>query len=160
MTTLFGIMQRIFVEAMTRNATYDSLKQKLEKSGAEITDRFQRAENGSLPIHQARHIIGIERWGTHRLRTAFGEPLVVDEYDSYRPDDLRDMGDLAKAFADTRQATLALIDELKKMSIPADCKVLHNEMQDITIRAWLYYLYNHAYRETRLVRMDKPAQTS
>jgi DinB superfamily len=158
--TVFGVLQRIFVESMSRNASLDDLKGKLERSGAEITRRLKAASNRSLYIGQAQHVTGIERWGQRRLRVVLGEPLVVNEYDSYRPDKLKDMRDLAEAFAAARQSTLSLIDDLKKAGVSPDRKILHNEMGEITIRAWLYYLHNHSYRETRLIQMSKVAQAS
>ena len=113
-----------------------------------------------MNLHQAKHVTGLERWGTKRLRVVLGEPMIVEEYDHYRPDDLNDMLALSDAFFATRQATLALVQEMIYAAVPPDRKVFHNEMGDITVRAWLYYLENHAYRETRLVRMQKSAQTS
>ncbi len=157
---LFGITQRIFVEIMSRNLALEDLKQRLERNGEKLSTRLQNAENTPMNLKQAKHIIGIERWGQSRIRTALGGRFIRDEYDSYRPDDLKDMAALGETFRTARQTTIDLIDTLEKTGVSRDKKAFHNEMGDITLHAWLYYLDNHANRETWLIREPKAAQAS
>lgn len=155
---LFGISQRIFCEALSGNMSLEDLKERLEHSGEKLSGRLQNAADTPTNLRAAKHVIGIERWGQSRLRTALGTALVRDEYDSYRPDDLKDMAALAEAFRETRRTTLEIIEALQKAGVSPNKTAFHNEMGEITIRAWLYYLDNHANRETWLIREPKPVQ--
>ncbi len=104
---------------------------------------------------RAVHVIGIERWGAHRLRVPLGEPLVMDEYDGYAPNDQLSMVELAAEFQQTRAATIAVVRELQNKGIPLSQTVRHNEVGDLSVRGWIFYLENHMGRETTLLTQRK-----
>ena len=76
----------------------------------------------------------------------------MDEYDAYRPDDLNDIKALRDLFADTRRETLAIIQQLCEAGVPLDTTIPHNELGPLTIRGWVLYLTDHAWRETLVMR--------
>ncbi|MEO8167117.1 MAG: hypothetical protein ABI623_02660, partial [bacterium] len=51
-------------------------------SGAAVAERMARAADTPGNRDVAAHIIGIERWGARRLRTALGDVALADEYES------------------------------------------------------------------------------
>lgn len=117
----------------------------LDTSGQVVADRFGRAGDNANNREVARHIIGIERWSRRRLQTALGDTAVMDEYDSYRPDDVADMAGLAALFAEEREKTIALAEQAA--NLPDSVRVAHNDLGQMSVAAWLYYIENHASRE-------------
>ena len=101
---------------------------------------------------RAGHVIGIERWSQRRLRTLLGEPLLMDEYDSYRPAADQPLKTLGALFKSTRQGTLDLVQELGKISGVESETVPHNEMGNLTVRGWLVYILSHAAREGQPIK--------
>lgn len=150
--SILGWILRRRSERRASGFSYPDLKQVLVHSQNVVEGRFGKGSDSSTNLERARHIIGIERWGQSRLRTALGAPLVRDEYDGYRPDDLDDMAALRQAFLSTRAETLAIIDQLDAAGVPITTRILHNELGEITIGAWLYYLSDHGLRESLVVR--------
>jgi hypothetical protein len=150
--SLIGTILRMILERSSRNLTYEKAIDKLRHSGESIANRFGNAPDTPANRKQARHIIGIERWSQHRLGVAQGEALVVDEYDSYCPDEGLSMAELRAAFDSTRQETLALVQQLQNNHVPLDKKIFHNDAQDLSLRSWFGYLNGHASRESLRVR--------
>ena len=150
--SMAGIFLKIFSEQRAKNMSWDDLTGRLEHSAEIVLPRFDKANN--RPRHQeaAKHVIGIERWAQRRLRIAPGEPPIMDEYDAYRPDDLNDIKALRDLFADTRRETLAIIQQLCEAGVPLDTTIPHNELGPLTIRGWVLYLTDHAWRETLVMR--------
>lgn len=142
-----GNLQRALIERTAARHTPGELLERLDRTGAAITERLAAAPDTPANREAAVHVIGIERWGQRRLRIALGEPPVRDEYDAYRPGEDQDMAALAALFAETRQQTLALAT--LAVRLPESVTAPHNELGDLTVPGWLIYLEGHAERETR-----------
>lgn len=119
-------------------------------SGTAVAERMARATDTPGNREAAAHIIGIERWGARRLRTALGDVALNDEYDAYRPDGEHDMATLAATFAEAREQTLALAQQAA--NLPPSVTARHNDLGDLSVKGWLVYLESHATRELRRLR--------
>jgi DinB superfamily len=150
--SLIGDLLRSFMERGARNLTLQDLAGKLRSSGGRIAARFGAAADTPGNRNTAAHVIGIERWGQRRLRTLLGEPLVLDEYDGYRPAADCDMSGLRLAFAETRAETLRLVDQLQRAGVATVARVRHNQLGDLSIGGWLMYLNGHSSRESARVK--------
>src|SRR5687767_7286836 len=106
--SLTGFFFRLFYEWAGRGKSYDDFLDKLEDTGQVVHARILNATALDFNRSRAVHVIGIERWGTRRLRVALGEPLVLDEYDGYAPHEALSMVQLADEFLQTRAATIAV----------------------------------------------------
>lgn len=122
----------------------------LDTSGQVVADRFARAGDNANNREVARHIIGIERWSRRRLRTALGDTVVADEYDAYRPADEIGMVALAALFAEEREQTIALAEQAARL--PDSVRAAHNDLGEMSVAGWLFYIENHASRESLLLR--------
>jgi hypothetical protein len=141
-----GKLIHFVLERNAKNSSLDDLSQTLEKDGVTLTNKLSASADTPANRTAVGHVIGIERWGQNRLKTALGSPLVMDEYDGYRPDGNQAFDELSLLFAETRGDTLALIRQLKAAGV-GDQQVLHNQMGNLTVKAWLGYLSTHANRE-------------
>lgn len=150
--SIFGSVSRVFTEWLGRRRPLAAWVEKLEESGQTVHGRMESTSNSENHRKAARHIIGIERWSQSRLRVALGDPLTLDEYDGYRPDAQLDMAALARAFADTRQESVQLAQQLAEAGISPLQTVRHNELGELTISGWLAYIENHAWRESFVLR--------
>ena len=141
----------IIVERPAAKLTFPQLEDKLQIDGLKLDGVF--AEMGDTPANRRllSHIIGMEAWGVHRLRVALGDPLVMDEYDAYRPPKGVGWQDLQKQFRAQRQQTLDMAMKLDAAHAE-DIKVRHNRYGEMTTRGWLYYLDIHANIEARYIR--------
>lgn len=144
--------QRYWMEWRAKGKSYAELARSLQAEGEVVTRRFQNGRDSTANRRTAGHIVGIERWGQQRLRTLLGESLVMDEYDGYRPAPERTLPELAGDFAQTRQASLALLHTLEVQKTPLAQTVIHNESGPMSVGAWFVYFENHAGRESRFVR--------
>jgi hypothetical protein len=151
MMSFFGTMLRSASERDAQGDSYGDLLERLDKNEAESLPRFENAEDTVVNRARARHIIGIERWGQSRLRTLLGEPLVMDEYDGYQPSPDLTTTELAIEFQRTRAATKAIIQELQEKGVSLSQTAKHNELGDISARAWIAYISNHTGRESRIL---------
>ena len=145
--TIFGAIMNWISERGARNLSYDDLRSRMTASGARIGARFRTVAPTPHNLEAITHIIGIERWAAHRVRVALGDPLVIDEYDDYRPAAGANQEHLCAAFDGTRAATLALVGELQKANVPITATIVHNELGAMSVGAWLVYMDNHAVRE-------------
>lgn len=150
--SLFGFVFRKISEIRAHQLTYDQLHERMQQSGEKLVSKMRAAPTNGMTLERARHIIGIERWGQARLKAFLGGPVLHDEYDGYRPDDLNTLPQLADAMANTRAETLRLIEVLKAAGASAGGKVAHNELGEIDARSWLVYLDDHATREGMVIR--------
>lgn len=150
--TLLGTMLRIYSEQRAKGMSWDDLTRRLERSAEIVLPRFDTASNKPRHIEAAKHVIGIERWAQRRLRIALGEPVTLDEYDSYRPEQLNDIQALKEAFANTRRDTLTILRHLHDAGVPLAKTTPHNELGQLTIGGWVLYLTDHAWRETFMLR--------
>jgi hypothetical protein len=150
--TLVGKLLNIFSEQRAKNMSWDDLTRRLEGSAEIVLPRFDNASNTPRQIEAAKHVIGIERWAQRRLKIALGEPTTMDEYDSYRPEQLNDIKALREEFASMRRDTVAILRQLHDAGVPLEKTTPHNEVGQLTIRGWVLYLTDHAWRETLVMR--------
>lgn len=150
--SMIGTLLRVILERSSRNLTYEQALENLRTSGESTARRIGSGADTPKNRQQAAHIIGIERWGEHRLRVAQGETLVVDEYDGYRPAESLSMVELRQAFESARQETITLVSDLQRNRVPLDRKIFHNDAKDLSLRSWFAYLGSHASRESMRIR--------
>ena len=149
-----SIKQRVVDAVMERPAaklSFPQLEDTLQVDGLKLESAFASLPDTPANRRVLSHIIAVEAWGAHRLRVALGDPRVIDESDAYRPPKGVSVRDLQKQFRAERQQTL---DMAKKLygAHAEDVKVAHNQLGEMTTRAWLYYLNGHANREARRLR--------
>jgi hypothetical protein len=152
MPLLGDLFRNLSIRYPARGLALAELTTRLERSGAALTARCDRAAGTNGQRARLRHVIGIERWGQRRLATFLGQGPVMDEYDGYQPADTLDWPTLREAFATTRQETIALARQIAEADIGDDTKVRHNAAGDLDAREWLYYLASHANRESLTIR--------
>jgi hypothetical protein len=158
--SLSGFIFRQFYEWAAKGKSYEDLLRKLQKNETTTHSRMQNANDSAWNRSRAVHVIGIERWGAHRLRVLLGEPLVIDEYDGYAPSDTLSMVELAQAFKKTRATTSALVRELQAKGISLSQTVKHNDVGDLSVGAWIFYLENHMGRETFFLQQQMSSKRS
>ena len=88
--SLIGKIIHAFIERGAGRLSINEIKTKLTETEAVITDRILKAADTPKNRDMASHLIGIERWAQKRLSVTVGEPLVIEEYDAYRPGTLHD----------------------------------------------------------------------
>lgn len=154
--SVIGTILRIVMERSSRKLTYETAIAQLEKGREGVLALMDSAADTPENRKTARHVIGIERWGQHRLGVLKGQPLTVDEYDSYQPQDGLDMAQLRNAFNVVRGQTIDLIKEFKAAGVPLDRKVFHNDIKEFTLRGWIGYFSGHANIEMK--RLKKGVQ--
>ena len=140
-----------FLERPFRSLSAEQMAQRLELDGRTLERTFAAARDSEHNRKLLSHISGIERWGQSRLHVALGEPLVMDEYDGYRPPREAGWVELQDAFHNTRQETVALARRLNQ-AVTSDVKVPHNQFGPLTARSWLRYLDMHANMEAKKLR--------
>lgn len=133
----------VIIELPARWAGVDRLIRRLEKGGRAIEKRLTSAGNRPSNAAMLAHIIGIERWGQRRIRVALGEPLPADEYDAYRPAET-DLAALRVVFQNTRQETVSLCKSIRMAGVDPETRILHNQLGEISLMGWLFYLSAHA----------------
>ena len=125
--SVVGTILRVVLERSSRNMTYDSAIAQLQKGQATVLARMDGAADTAENRKLARHIIGIERWGQHRLGVPKGEPLTTDEYDSYQPQEALDIDRLREAFSIVRGQTLDLVKQFQADGVITDWVVRGGE---------------------------------
>jgi hypothetical protein len=146
----FGVSA--FIEGPGQRRSFDAFQTQFSQTGSRIQERIRNARDANAE-KTIRHIIGMERWGQHRLKTALGEPLVVDEHHPYKPEKGLGTQALLEAFQATRQDTLALVRQLERSGFQG--RILHNGLGPLTVKGWLQYLNAHADLESRRLRSGK-----
>lgn len=150
--SLTGMILRFILENSASKNNLDMLCRQLEESTDEISGRMTRSTDSAANRKHAAHIIGLERWGAHRLRAALENPDVIsslDEYDGYRPYENLPLRGLVQEFLQARAETLELIDAARDHQ---DMRIPHNEIGNISIRAWFAYLNGHATMEAKKIK--------
>lgn len=140
----------LLLERPGKKAGIDRLIESLEKSGLAIEKHVAKAPASPSNIETLAHIIGIERWGLRRLRVALGEPLMLEEYDAYRPT-VKDWQALREAFHAARQETISLSKSLRMAGVDPSAHVPHNQFGDVSLLGWLVYLNQHANIESKKI---------
>jgi hypothetical protein len=151
MMSLLGAILRSASERNAKGDNYEDLIERLDKNEVKCLPRFANAADTITNRARAAHIIGIERWGQSRLRTLLGEPLVMDEYDGYAPSTDLTTSELAAEFTRTRAVTKAIVKEHQENGVSLSKTAKHNELGDISARAWIAYITNHTDRESRVL---------
>ncbi len=150
--SLIGPIIRFVLERQAARRSFIEIVQQLPKTQKIVSDRIANAAENHKNHRIGRHIVGMERWGQHRLRCALGEPLVLDEMDDYILQDSHANGYIAQDFDVARRETLALVQALTVFSGIEKQKVRHNEFGMLSVKAWLVYLTSHAEIESRKLR--------
>jgi hypothetical protein len=148
MGRVIGAILRPILERQAKGRSPEDFARSLENSGTAVAERLDQVPDTPHNREVANHIVGIERWGSHRLRVALGEPLVLDSYRGYRLPEGSDLPTLRLAFADTRKQTVLLVWALHAVDPVFQTKVRHNDAGDLSVGGWLAYLEGHAKRES------------
>jgi hypothetical protein len=151
--SITGDLIRALTERRARGQTAEQLIERLVESGQTVAERMARAADTPGNREAAAHIIGIERWSARRLRTALGDVATRDEYDGYRPSTDLTMAELAEAFAAAREQTTALAQQAA--NLPPSVTARHNDLGDLSVKGWLFYIENHAWRESIRIRGER-----
>lgn len=151
-TWVFKTVIEWVVERPGQSKSYDEWKQQLSASGAAIEARAARSNSPDRASSVLRHLTGIERWGQRRLQILLGAAPLQDDYDGYQPDATLELAGQLVAFAQTRAATLKLVDQLKEAGVSDNLKAAHNDFGRLSARGWLRYLDLHASLESKKIR--------
>lgn len=141
------IVGRFVFDRPTRDLTLSQQASLLEQSAKTVVERVQTVSDSSANREVFSHIIGIERWGMRRLRTALGESILMDEHDSYCPPSSRSLDELTTEFQATREKFIALVHELDRAGIDHTDAVRHNDLGVLSVPGWIRYLDMHATLE-------------
>lgn len=148
--TIVGKLIGFVVERRVAGASLEQIAGQLEASCDVISGRMTRAADTPANRAAGRHVIGMERWGAHRLSAGLEGPVMMDEYDAYCPPETLSMAGLVQEFLIARAATLALAGSIKEESRRK--KVVHNDVGPMSVGAWLSYLNTHALMESRRIK--------
>jgi hypothetical protein len=140
----------LLIERPARQRPWSTLIAGLASSGAAVEQRAMAVSDTPRNRKQLGHVITIERWGHQRLRSALGEPLVIDESSNYAPSSNLTMSGLRKEWSIARRATMQLASELEKL--PDSTRVVHNQFGPLSLRGWIRYLNMHAFFESKRIR--------
>jgi hypothetical protein len=147
---MLGKIVSFYYSWQASRRSQEQLLEALSTSGQVVAEKFVRAGDTANNREVARHIIGIERWSRRRLQTVLGDVAVMDEYDGYRPDEAESMVTLAELFVEARAQTIALAHQAA--NLPNTVRVAHNDLGQMDVGAWLFYIENHAARECLRLR--------
>jgi hypothetical protein len=145
-------LSKPFIEWPVRDKNMGEMASQLENGLQPILDRFQRGGDSERNRRVLSHIIGIERWGQNRLRVFLGNPLVIDEYNSYRPSRETSGQELVAMMRETRAETVRLALQIAGQASVQVQRVPHNQFGSLTARGWLFYLHVHSRAESRKIR--------
>ena len=147
-TIILKLVAYFFFIRPAKRRSYGDYEKLLTESGSTLEQRINQASDLPANRQQLRHIIGIERWGTQRLKVCFGEPFSRDEYETYAPAEDRSWPQLVADFKATRQETIALAKRFA-LEQPSNDVVEHNDFGPLNAKTWLQYLYSHANNEAK-----------
>ena len=142
-----SMISKIFstvLEWQGRKYDYAGWKMALEKDGVRLAEQFATAADSEKNRRILSHIIGIERWAQSRLRVTLGEPFKQEEYDVYRPSKDTTWETLRQQFSAVRADSAEIAQQLITNNVPLTKKVMHNQMGDLSPRAWLRYIFMHS----------------
>ncbi len=132
--------------------SYAAHEMALTASGAALDARCAAAPATPVNLALLRHIVGIERWGQRRLRSALGEPQTSDEMDGYLPPTSVEHGELCALIQQTRAETISIIRTIAEAQIAPTMRLRHNSFGPLTVAGWLRYLAMHAEMESWKLR--------
>ena len=150
--TVLKLVAPLFIENPAQKRTFAQLTLKLEQSQGEIANRINAVKTQNLEKHRAtvRHIIGIERWGTQRLKVALGEAFKPDGQKDYHPNPNSDFSALLEDFNSTRLETLRVAKLVEQQN--PNAKIEHNGLGPLSVKGWLAYLNIHSSMESQKLR--------
>jgi hypothetical protein len=150
--TALKIIVPLFVENPAQKKSFVQLQANLEQSKTIIEARVSKAASQNLETHRTtlRHIIGIERWGTNRLKVALGQAFKSDGQKEYHPDQSLDLTQLLEHFRNSRLELLGVAKLLEAAN--SSIKIEHNNFGPISVKGWLGYLNVHSEIESRKLR--------
>lgn len=140
----------LLIERPARKRSWSTLIDGLASGGATVEQRATSAKDTPRNRQQLGHVITIERWGQQRLRSALGEPLVLDDSNLHAPSANLTLTGLRKEWSIARRATMQLAGELEKL--PDSTRVVHNQFGPLSLRGWIRYLNMHAHFESKRIR--------
>ena len=147
-----GTILHFVISRSAAKFSLDELQTRLKLSSESVAEHIEKAADTPANRGQATHLIGIERWGQRRLRSVLGEPLEMGEYDPERPGGDQSLKALSTLFSETRKKTVALVNELKKVPGVENKMIPHNDIGNLSVRGWLFYLDSHANRESQNIK--------
>ena len=127
------------------------LAEELERAGREIARIIEKAEDTEPNREALRRMIERERRGQQRLRMALGDQRDTGEGKG-RPVSGKSLSELGATYIATREETVAIARELDEVSEWATGSIRHEEMGDLTVRGWLYYLRLQGDRQSKQLR--------
>lgn len=151
MGILGALFRTLMIDRPARQIDLTAYPARLEKAGEILEERIAGAGDTPENRAQLRHIIGIERWGQSRLRGFLGDPVEMDEYDSYQPEAGGDFAALRAEFTGTREETVELARRMAETAVSRE-SVPHNDFGDMSAKSWLYYLQSHAALESKRIK--------
>lgn len=132
------------LEWQGRKYDYAGWATAMEKDGVRLDQVFATAADSDKNRRILSHIVGIERWAQSRLRVTLGEPFKQEEYTVYRPSKDTSWETLKQQFSAGRAESIELAQQLIANNVPLTKKVMHNQMGDLSPRAWLRYIFMHS----------------
>lgn len=154
-----AVVSRV-LERPAGRSSYQELAHSLETSGTHLTGRAARTADTHANRELLAHIIGIERWGQHRLGAALGRhPDQTAPYHEHRPPQDTTLPELQALITSTRAASVDLARRLHTRPPSDDLTIAHNSLGPLTAKAWLRYLIHHADLESRKLRGAPTPQT-
>jgi hypothetical protein len=145
----------LYMERSLRKLSMQEIADKVQLAGEHLVQELDTCVQNEENRHLLRHIIGIELWSQHRLRTVQGEPFELDEVDRYLPPQKESWSSLVHTFEKARSETVSLIRNLDDKAIRG-IYIPHNQFGDFSVRSWIKYLTMHADMEAdKLIK--KPA---
>jgi hypothetical protein len=153
-------MFRGVTEWRARGKTYAELNDWLRRSNATTMKRMTGLDDNRRNRIVANHITAIECWGQRRLRVFLGMPPTFDECDDYAPGIDLPIAELRERFRTARAETISILQQIEQQGVDLDQTVAHNELGDLTLRAWVGYLADHSARESNQFRLPQWVPTS
>jgi hypothetical protein len=145
----------LYMERSLRKLSMKEIAEKVQLAGEHLVQELDTCVQNEENRHLLRHIIGIELWSQHRLRTVQGEPFELDEVDRYLPPQKESWSSLVHTFEKARSETVSLIRDLDDEAVKG-IYIPHNQFGDFSVRSWIKYLTMHADMEAdKLIK--KPA---
>jgi hypothetical protein len=151
MSILTSWFSQLFIEMPVRRANIPQMAIKLEDDGDHILARFMVVQDSLKNRAALCQIMGIERWAQSRLQVVLGDPLVMDHYVSYRPEDHISCMSLAEMFRETRHTTIILAEMIYQLNAEKT-RVPHNLLGPITVVGWLRYINYHTNLISRKIK--------
>lgn len=152
MSRVMRFFGRYVLDKPARANSYEQIHTNFESNTRAVLENIRKANPKEEMNHRLiTHIIGIERWSQTHLREFFGDAPGEHEYDLYRPAQDTAWEALSDLFSETRQQTLALIDQLSTTD-PQSTLIEHNTYGDLSAKGWLRYMATHALLESKKLK--------